>query len=118
MALLLITHDLGIVAHMADRVSVMYAGRIVERASTQEIFRNPLHPYTRGLLACTPPLKRPMPRLTAIPGVLPALGASPNGCRYHPRCDLAQDDPRCFDRAPDLHDFGGNHDAACWKLGS
>ncbi|HEY2435504.1 MAG TPA: ABC transporter ATP-binding protein [Vicinamibacterales bacterium] len=85
LALLLITHDLGIVAEMADRVAVMYAGHIVEQSRVRDIFRDARHPYTRGLLASSPE-GRPGTRLAAIPGAVPALGRFPRGCPFNPRC--------------------------------
>jgi oligopeptide/dipeptide ABC transporter ATP-binding protein len=85
LALILITHDLGVVAEMADRVAVMYAGRIVEEAPVADLFRNPKHPYTRGLLASIPG-GTPGSRLQAIPGTVPPLGHLPPGCAFAPRC--------------------------------
>ncbi len=96
LALLLITHDLGVMAEMADRVAVMYAGRIVEEAHIQTLFENPKHPYTRALLASLPG-GPPGRRLTAIPGVVPPLGALPPGCCYEPRC------PDRFEPCPKAH---------------
>jgi oligopeptide/dipeptide ABC transporter ATP-binding protein len=93
LALLLITHDLGVVAETADRVAVMYAGRIVETGPVREIFRQPAHPYTRGLLASIPG-GHPGERLRAIEGMVPLLGDLPPGCAFTPRC------PNCFDRCP------------------
>ncbi len=86
MAMLLITHDLGVVAGRADRVAVMYAGRIVEMAATATLFERPAHPYTRGLLASLPRLRGPRTPLLAIPGTVPVPGEFPAGCRFHPRC--------------------------------
>ncbi len=86
MAILLITHDLGIVNELADRIAVMYAGRLVELAPRAELFANPLHPYTRGLLAAIPALAEPGTRLHEIPGVVPSAGRWPKGCRFTPRC--------------------------------
>jgi peptide/nickel transport system ATP-binding protein len=93
MAILLITHDLGVVAETADRVAVMYAGRKIEEAATATLFAAPQHPYTRGLLAASPHIEmddaalgRDRPRLTEIPGMVPALDAMPAGCRFAPRC--------------------------------
>jgi peptide/nickel transport system ATP-binding protein len=88
LALLLITHDLGVVARMADRVAVMYAGRIVEEAPVRALFRDPKHPYTRGLLASTPGAAAGT-RLTGIPGAVPRPGSLPPGCAFAPRCTQA-----------------------------
>ncbi len=89
MSVLLITHDLGVVAETADYVYVMYAGRIVEHAPTTEMFANPLHPYTQGLLRCTPRIGDRAERLAVIPGAVPDPSRFPSGCRFHPRCALS-----------------------------
>ena len=96
LALLLITHDLGVVAEMADRVAVMYAGRIVEEAPVDELFADPKHPYTRGLLASIPG-GAPGTRLQAIQGTVPPLGELPPGCSFTPRC------PNRFEPCPTAH---------------
>ena len=93
MAILLITHNLGIVGDMADRVAVMYAGQIVELSPARELLRRPLHPYTRALMNSVPKLRGDAERLTAIPGNVPRLGDFPPGCRFAPRCPMAQ--PEC-----------------------
>ena len=98
LSMLLITHDLGVIAEMADRVAVMYAGRIVEQAPVAALFRAPAHPYTRGLLECIPG-QHPGRRPTAIPGTVPALGALPRGCAFAPRC-ASQFEP-CLKQPPD-----------------
>jgi len=113
MAVLLITHALGVVAEMADRVAVMYAGRIVETASVEALFRAPAHPYTRGLLAAIPDLARPQARLAAIQGTVPNLINPPPGCRFSPRCPLADD--ACRQAQPPLTPIAPDHLAACWK---
>jgi oligopeptide/dipeptide ABC transporter ATP-binding protein len=100
MSLLLITHNLGIVGEMADRVAVMYAGQIVELAPARALLRRPLHPYTQALVQCVPKLGAAAGRLPAIPGNVPALDAMPQGCRFHPRCPKAQ--PDCAHNAPPL----------------
>lgn len=101
-ATLLITHDLGVVAEMADRVVVMYAGRVVETATTEEIFRAPRHPYTLGLLTSLPRVDTDVRRLLPIPGQPPQLGRVPGGCSFHPRCRLRRDRARCVDEVPAL----------------
>jgi oligopeptide/dipeptide ABC transporter ATP-binding protein len=93
MSILLITHNLGIVAGMADRVAVMYAGQLVELGPALELVRRPLHPYTKALVASVPKLKASMTRLQTIPGVVPKPGFFPSGCRFAPRCPYAQ--PQC-----------------------
>ncbi len=118
MAVMLITHDLGVVAGTADRVVVMYAGQVVEQASTVELFARPLHPYTEGLLASVPRLDAPQQgrargRLHSIPGQVPAATAWPDGCRFHPRCPYAWD--RCRAEEPPLLESGA-HTARCWLL--
>ena len=113
MAILLITHDLGVAAEMADRVVVMYAGRIAERASVRDLFAQPAHPYTRGLLRSSvlPEAAARGTRLAAIPGSMPRLDEMPSGCRFHPRCALVTQ--QCRDEAPALQDLG-DRDVACW----
>jgi len=113
MAILLITHDLGVAAEMADRVVVMYAGRIAEQASVNELFARPLHPYTRGLLRSSVlPAGEPRgTRLAAIPGSMPRLDEMPDGCRFHPRCSLAS--AQCREQAPVLQSLG-DRDVSCW----
>ena len=110
MAVLLVSHDLGIVSQMCHRVIVMYAGRIVEEASIATVFRAPAHPYTKALIACLPGL-HDGGRLGAIPGVMPGLTAVPRGCRFHPRCNVAE--PRCGVEEPVLRPAGPDHVAAC-----
>jgi peptide/nickel transport system ATP-binding protein len=114
LALLLITHDLGVVAQMADRVGVMYAGRIVEDAPVRALFEDPKHPYTQGLMASMPGGGRGT-RLVAIPGSVPPLGALPAGCSFTPRC------PRRFEPCPVAHpgttDLGGSRGVKCYLYG-
>ena len=111
MAIILITHDLGIVAEMANEVAVMYAGRVVERASGSAIFDDPQHPYTLGLLGSIPRVEETHDRLLAIEGAVPAPFALPEGCRFHPRCVFAV--PDCERIDPPLRDLGGGHRVAC-----
>jgi oligopeptide/dipeptide ABC transporter ATP-binding protein len=100
MSILLITHNLGIVGDIADRVAVMYAGQIVEMAPAHEMLKRPLHPYTQALMQSVPKLASGVKRLTAIPGTVPNLGAMPSGCRFHPRCPKVQAD--CSQKPPEL----------------
>jgi oligopeptide/dipeptide ABC transporter ATP-binding protein len=111
MALLLITHDLGVVAEMASRVIVMYAGRIVEEAPVADLFATPSHPYTEGLLAAVPRLGAMQDRLTTITGSVPPLGALPSGCAFRDRCPHAWD--RCAAEEPALYQVGPAHRARC-----
>jgi peptide/nickel transport system ATP-binding protein len=114
--LILITHDLGVVAQTAQRVIVMYAGKKVEEATVEALFENPRHPYTRGLMASMPAVisleAKAGARLTEIPGMVPSLVNLPAGCAFAPRCRLAVE--RCRAEYPPLQDFGG-HLAACWR---
>ena len=111
MAVLFVTHDLGIVAERARRVAVMYAGRIVEEAETATLFRNPLHPYTRGLLRSIPRLGMRVRRLAAIPGSVPDPLSLPSGCRFRDRCTYAV--ARCGEIDPQLEPFGDSRAVAC-----
>ena len=113
MAIILITHDLGVVAEMADEVAVMYAGKVVERASGTDIFDDPQHPYTLGLLGSIPKIEETRERLLAIEGAVPAPFALPSGCRFHPRCVFAV--PECSTTNPELRDLGAGHLAACLR---
>jgi oligopeptide/dipeptide ABC transporter ATP-binding protein len=112
MGVLLITHDLGVVAEVCDRVVVMYGGEVVEQGSVEELFRDPRHPYTRGLLAAIPRLGSRVERLAAIPGTVPAPTAWPQGCRFHPRCAEAL--PRCAREAPPIVTLGAGRSVRCW----
>ncbi len=117
--LILITHDLGVVAQTAQRVIVMYAGKKVEEATVEELFETPLHPYTRGLMASIPAV--PLPdakadvRLVEIPGMVPSLTKLPPGCAFAPRCKLAVE--RCRQEYPPLDEVKRDHWAACWRAG-
>jgi oligopeptide/dipeptide ABC transporter ATP-binding protein len=111
LSMLLITHDLGIVAEMCDRVAVMYAGRIVEEAPVDRLFAAPTHPYTRGLLDCIPG-RQSGRRLAAIPGTVPPLGQLPAGCAFSPRCP--ERFAPCGDRPPDITPIGADHDVRCY----
>jgi oligopeptide/dipeptide ABC transporter ATP-binding protein len=113
MAILIITHDLGVVAELADDVIVMYAGKIVESAPVRELFADPQHPYTIGLLGSIARLDVERPRLATIEGVVPSAHNQPKGCRFAPRCPFA--DGRCHAEPPPLVDMGPFHQVACWK---
>ena len=112
-AIVLITHDLGVVAEIADEVAVMYAGRIVERAPVRALFANAQHPYTIGLLGSIPQLHREQTRLAAIEGQVPNPLAPVTGCRFHPRCPFAVE--RCRREEPPLVPVVPTHHAACWR---
>ncbi len=111
-SIMLITHDMGVVAEMADNVLVMYAGKVVEYSDTKSIFNNPLHPYTQGLLASIPRLNQKDGRLYAIKGSVPSADDMPKGCRFCTRCSEATQ--RCIDEEPDLYAVGARQ-VRCWK---
>jgi oligopeptide/dipeptide ABC transporter ATP-binding protein len=113
MSVLLITHDLGIVAETCERVLVMYAGRIVERASVGALYRHARHPYTKGLLSSSPRLGHKRPVLATIPGMVPPPGQRGPGCYFASRCPRALD--RCHAEIPPLEPVVPGHDAACWN---
>ena len=114
-ATIMITHDLGIVAEMCDRVLVMYAGHIVESGDVMTIFQSPRHPYTIGLMNSLPKLTEDEEWLRPIPGQPPSLISRPSGCAFHPRCFLSQGRLRCREEVPPLRvvDGGDEHYAAC-----
>ena len=112
-AIILITHDLGVVAEVADEVVVMYAGRVVEQAPVQALFDAPQHPYTVGLLGSIPRLQGEQRRLAAIVGQVPSPLRLPAGCRFAERCPFA--DAKCHAQSPPLQELGAGHRAACWK---
>lgn len=112
-SLILITHDLGVVARYADNVAVMYGGRVVETASAMELYKNPQHPYTEGLMNSIPKLDGdPGSRLFTIEGQPPDLSNLPSGCSFHPRCPYAQD--ACTANKPELNDVAAGHQRACF----
>lgn len=112
LTLLLITHDMGVVAEMCERVAVLYAGNLVEEAPVYELFRNPQHPYTMGLLRAVPNPLTEISKLEAIPGTVPNLIKPPSGCRFHPRCPYAKD--ICKKEKPPLVEVSPGHKVACW----
>jgi oligopeptide/dipeptide ABC transporter ATP-binding protein len=114
MAIIIITHNMGVIAETADRVLVMYAGRVIEQAPVATLFDQPLHPYTRGLLSCVPTLDQRKARLDAIPGTLPEPGRRPPGCPFAPRCPIAI--PACAEALPPLATHASGHTAACIRI--
>ena len=112
MGILFITHDLGVIAQTADRVAVMYLGRLVEQGEVRDVIRNPAHPYTRGLLNALPKLDDLDSPLTPVPGDIPSPLERPPGCVFHTRCSLAED--RCALSVPSMTTFSENHQAACF----
>lgn len=115
-SILLITHNLGLIAEMARRVVVMYAGKVVEEAPVKELFREPMHPYTQGLLGSVPVIGRKFRegrrRLQEIPGIVPSIFRMPSGCRFHPRCPKAMD--VCREEAPPMIKLGADRRVLCW----
>jgi peptide/nickel transport system ATP-binding protein len=111
MAVVIITHDLGVVADLADEVVVMYAGRVIEKAPVAPLFSHPMHPYTEGLLKSSPPVDIDIERLPTIPGTVPPSGAAIQGCRFAPRCSYVR--PPCYLADPALTDLGNSQHAAC-----
>jgi peptide/nickel transport system ATP-binding protein len=115
MAVMLITHDMGVIAETAQRVMVMYAGKVVEEAPVKELFKEPLHPYTQGLLRSIPRIDlaaTQKQRLEAIPGVVPSLLDLPAGCRFAPRCQFVK--PMYTEKEPALKEVRPGHKVACW----
>jgi peptide/nickel transport system ATP-binding protein len=111
-AVMLITHDMGVIAETADRVAVLYAGRMAEVGPVRDVILHPRHPYTVGLMASIPTLVQTSDRLVQIPGTMPRLNAIPTGCAFNPRCDHAFD--RCRSDRPSLIDVARHHASACW----
>ena len=116
MGLILITHDLGVVADVADKISVMYAGSLIEQAPSIDLYSNPAHPYTERLLAAIPRVDLKGQELYTIKGIPPNLTDIPAGCAFHPRCPYAQK-PICFEQVPPLQDVSSGRRSAChfWK---
>ena len=112
-AIILITHDLGVIAELADEVLVMYAGKVIERCAAQRLFSHPQHPYTVGLLGSIPRLHLEQERLSAIEGFVPDAAALPAGCRFNPRCPFVID--KCKEEEPPLAEVAQGHYAACWR---
>jgi len=115
MGILFVSHDLGVVKEIADKISVIYAGKIVESAGKQQLFDNPLHPYTQLLLLSIPDAAKRGRRLKTIPGIVPDAERIPAGCGFHPRCPLAEDE--CRRKTPPMVRYGDDHRAACFLIG-
>jgi len=113
-SLIMITHDLGVIAEIADRIAIMYAGKIVEYANKRTIFYRPLHPYTFGLLTSIPRLDIEMKRLNVIPGIVPNPLHFPEGCKFNPRCSFVTD--RCKEEEPQLIEVEEGHLVRCWNI--
>ena len=111
-SIIFITHDLGVIAEMCDRVVVMYAGKVVETSPVQELFESPQHPYTQGLIASKPDMATTSMRLHVIPGNVPDLTELPSGCPFHPRCEKATD--KCKQEYPPTHRITDEHIVSCW----
>ena len=116
LSIILITHNLGLVAEIADRIAVMYAGRLMEIASSEEIFARPLHPYTQGLIDCVPNILLDQKELVTMQGSPPDLVDPPEGCRFAPRCPKVM--PICREKTPPLLEHSPAHAAACWLYGT
>ena len=112
--LIMITHDLGVIAHLCDRVAVMYAGSLVETGPVSEVFKNPCHPYTRSLINCIPKMGMAANTLAAIPGNVPSVRSYPAGCRYHPRCQQAEG--ICLTTVPKAHPAPSGSRVRCHKF--
>ena len=112
MSMIYISHDIAVIAEVSDRIGVMYAGRLIEYGSAEQIFKRPLHPYTHGLMSAFPSIVGPKRELAAMPGEPPDLINPPPGCRFHPRCPYAQE--ICKGEAPEFKDHGDEHLAACY----
>jgi peptide/nickel transport system ATP-binding protein len=112
-AIILITHDLGVIAELADDVIVMYAGKVIERCAAKRLFSEPQHPYTVGLLGSIPRLHLQQDRLSAIEGFVPDAASPPAGCRFHPRCPFVVE--KCLREVPPLMEITNDHHAACWR---
>lgn len=111
MSILMITHDMGVIAEVSDRIYVMYAGKVMETADALSLFERPIHPYTRGLISSIPSIKKRAQKLTSIPGSVPSLVSPPKGCRFHPRCQFAHES--CEKEEPPLVEVEEGHWVSC-----
>jgi peptide/nickel transport system ATP-binding protein len=112
MSMIYISHDIAVIAEVTERIGVMYAGRMAEFGTGEEIFKHPLHPYTHGLMSAFPSIIGPKQELTTLPGEPPDLISPPSGCRFHPRCAYSTE--ICSQETPSFDDMGGKHFVACW----
>lgn len=112
MSIMMITHDLGVIAEVSDRVAVMYAGKVVEYTDVKTLFANPMHPYTQGLMTSIPKINNDVERLETIPGIVPSPLNFPGGCKYYPRCPLA--DEKCKREEPEIKKIASGHHVRCW----
>jgi len=112
MSMIFISHDLSVIAELADKIAIMYAGEIVELGPAENVYTKPAHPYTQLLLKAIPRLHAPKGKLAYIPGSPPDLRKPPKGCRFAPRCPFAQ--PRCREEEPPYASLGENHIVKCW----
>lgn len=111
-AIMLITHDLGVIAEMVDRVVVMYGGKVVEQTDVHTLFKSPQHPYTQGLINSTPRIHELKDELQSIKGNVPSPDMLPTGCKFHPRCEFAMD--ICREKDPALETIADGHEVRCW----
>jgi oligopeptide/dipeptide ABC transporter ATP-binding protein len=114
MPIIMITHNLGIIAELVEQVAVMYCGMIIEMADVKSLFLNPLHPYTLGLMRAIPKIQEELPTLHVIRGMVPNPGEVPVGCRFNPRCDKTNKE--CYAKIPQLQKVGENHYVACLNI--
>ncbi len=112
MSMIYISHDIAVIAEVTERIGVMYAGRLAEFGTAEEIFKHPIHPYSFGLMSAFPSIIGPKRELTTLPGEPPDLISPPSGCRFHPRCPYATE--ICSQEVPEFKDMGGQHYASCW----
>ena len=112
MAMIYISHDIAVIAEVSDHIGVMYAGKLVELGTSEDVFHHPVHPYTQGLLSSFPTIIGPKRELTTLPGEPPDLLHPPSGCRFHPRCPFATD--ICIQQEPPYEEHRSGHYAACW----
>ncbi|SDL94483.1 oligopeptide/dipeptide ABC transporter, ATP-binding protein, C-terminal domain-containing protein [Halarsenatibacter silvermanii] len=114
MSIMMITHDLGVIAEISHRIAVMYAGKVMEYTTVENLYNNPSHPYTWGLMRSIPKIHKKVEELEAIPGVVPSPLDFPEGCKFNSRCFMAED--KCFEKEPPLRELNGEHKSRCWYI--